>query len=343
VERGAGDRSRRGCAGDAIDRAVNRLPTTDLYFRDACAGGIAHWWRAGPIRALGQNTFRCGETLLLLRRDTPVLMRRALQWPGRLIYLIDDDIGGSLDSPGLPDDYRRRLATFDREYHQPLVERADHLVVASPVLQKLFGGDGVTAIDPFWSLPLADLGHFADVGAGSPVRLVHLGSGSHKGGLTLLEPALLRLLDGGRNVTFTFVGRRGEHPGLDAHRHVRRIAPRRWPAYRHWLRGQRFHIGLYPLTDTPFDRARSANKLIEHGIVGAVGVYPGDWPPARRMGTGAIIAPDAPGDWFETIAGAVDDLPQLGSTAGAALRRLPAINNVTMQRRIWSTLLDIAM
>lgn len=328
---------------------MNRLPTTDLYFRDACAGSIARWWRPGPIQALGANTFRCGDTLLLVRRDTPALMRRALQWPGRLIYLIDDDITGAAQSAGLPADYRRRLAAFDRDHHRPLVARADHLVVASMALQALFtgqapfAGHAVTAIDPFWSLPLADHSHFADPRARSPVRLVHLGSGSHGAGLKLLEPALLRLLDGGRDVTFTFIGSAGDHPALEAHPRVLRIAPRRWPRYRRWIAGQRFHLGLYPLADTPFDRARSANKLIEHGIVGAVGVYPEDWPPARRIGAGAIIAPGAPGDWFETMADAIGDLPRLETSAATASRRLQSINNVTMQRSIWSTLLDIAI
>jgi hypothetical protein len=31
----------------------------------------------------------------------------------------------------------------------------------------------------------------------------------------------------------------------------------------------RFHLALYPLADTAFNRARSANKLFEHALVGA--------------------------------------------------------------------------
>ena len=129
---------------------------------------------------------------------------------------------------------------------------------------------------------------------------------------------------------------------FDRHPRARRVEPRRWPRYRRWLARQRFHIGLYPLTDTPFDRARSANKLIEHGIAGAVGVYPGNWAAADRIGDGAIVAPAAPGDWADILDGALDDPKSLEEKAFAASQRLPAINNPIMQRRLWSRLLDIA-
>ncbi|MEN2786371.1 hypothetical protein ACFOKI_06135 [Sphingomonas qilianensis] len=320
---------------------MSRLPTTDLYFYNACAHRIQRWWRAGPIHALGANSFQCGDAFILIRRDTDELMARALRWPGRLIYLIDDDVAGAAASADLPDDYRRRLAAFDRDYHRPMVARADHLLVASAALRAVFAGHpAITEIDPFWSLPLADTVHFLAPGV---IELAHLGSGSHAGGLALLQPVLLRLLDSGRDLRFTFIAKAGVHPALDAHPRAQRIAPRSWPRYRHWLRRQRFHMGLYPLADTPFDRARSANKLIEHGIVGAVGVYPANWLPAQRIGDGAILAPDSPADWFDTLATRIDHPQLLVEPALVAGDQLPAINNLAMQRATWSTLLNIAM
>ncbi len=42
-----------------------------------------------------------------------------------------------------------------------------------------------------------------------------------------------------------------------------------WWLYRRALARMRFHLAIYPLGDTPFNRARSASKLYEHALVGA--------------------------------------------------------------------------
>jgi hypothetical protein len=83
--------------------------------------------RSGPIVQRGQNSYVCGNTLLMLRQDDERLMQDALKWPGKFAYLIDDDIAGAASSPALPDHYRRRLALFDETLHQPLLRRASRL------------------------------------------------------------------------------------------------------------------------------------------------------------------------------------------------------------------------
>lgn len=319
---------------------MKRLPTTDLYFADACGGWIGRWWRRGPVRAVGANSFVCGETLLLIRRDDAGVMQRALRWPGRLVYLIDDDVAGAAASPGMPDDYRARLAAFDRAFHRPLIERADALVVTSPTLRQVHADHpGVTMLDPFWTGQPAGTEHHH--GAGT-LRLAHLGSGSHAGALAALVPAITRLLAEHRAATFTYVARRGTHPLLEALPRTLRVEPRRWPGYRRWIARQRFHLGLYPLSDTAFDRARSINKLIEHVIAGAVGVYPANWPAAARLDGAAIVAPADPAAWFELLSQAVADPARLRCLAEAARSRWPVLNDPARQRAAWRTLLGLA-
>lgn len=323
-----------------------RLPTTDIYFAHACHDWIGRWWTRRPIRALGANCFVAGDIMALIRRDEDAVMRRALDWPGRLVYLIDDDIAGAADSPELPDDYRRRLGQFDRQFHQALLERADTLLVSSPALAALFAANPrITArireVFPYWPMDAADTRHFAGLERGEALRIVHLGSGSHAGAFVALAPAITQVLDGPDNVHFTYFGREAPGPLPAVHPRATRIAPMRWPTYRRWLARQRFHLALYPLDATRFDAARSANKIVEHGVAGAVGVYPESWPLAQMVAGGSLAAPSDPADWAAVLKDAIGRRGQLAGLAQRAAQALAAGPGRAAQRALWSDVLDL--
>jgi hypothetical protein len=325
---------------------TSRLPTTDIYFLHACQNWISRWWSRGPVKALGKNCFVVGETMILIRRDDEVLMRRALNWPGRLIYLIDDDIAGAAESPDLPQDYRSRLQQFDRDFHRKLLERADELLVSSPLLEALFGEDSrITAqirrVMPYWPIPFADTDHFEDLRHGGLLKIVHLGSGSHAGAFTALAPAVIDVIARHKNVHFTFFGREAPPAFPASHPRITRIAPMRWPAYRRWLASQRFHLALYPLDQSRFDSARSPNKIIEHAVVGAVGLYPENWITARLTGGGCLAAPVNPADWAGTVRSAVELGARLANLARQARRSLEPAHDPTLQRALWAELLGL--
>ena len=318
------------------------LPSTDLYFTHALGHHLSRWWRKAPITRLGANCFAVDAWLVLIRADRPEIMRMALAWPGPVAYLIDDDIAGATASPGLPADYRRRLARFDAAFHRPLLARAQALLVPSrPLASRLAANPAITApihhIEPCWHLPPADQSHFAALAHGAPLRIAHLGTASHTGALAALAPPLAELLARQPNVHFTYVAPTplAEFSGPNIH-HLR---PRRWSRYRRWLGQQRFHLALYPLAPEPFDRARSAAKLTEHAITGAVGLYPENWPPARRLGNGALFAPANPAEWAEALAHAIarrNHLAPLAAQAAAALLRQAPL---ARQQALWSNIL----
>jgi hypothetical protein len=316
------------------------LPTTDLYFLNSCRDWIGGWWRRGPVERLGANTFRSGDRLLLIRRDTPTLMEQAIAWSGKLIYLVDDDIDGAAQSEELPHSYRARLGEFAANHFDRLLRRADLVVCSSQVLADRLGRDPrsreIARLDPFWRLPLADQSHFDGA---SRIEIVHLGTASHGGALARAARPILSTLDRFPAARFTFIGVRGAHAELEAHPQARRYEPMRWMRYQRWLPRQRFHLALYPLAQTPFDRARSANKLIEHAIVGAVGVYPGDWAPAGTMGSGALLAPSDPAAWHDVLIDAIERRDEIAGTAALAAASVPAINDPVAQRRFWARVL----
>ncbi|WP_152524757.1 glycosyltransferase family protein [Novosphingobium lindaniclasticum] len=325
---------------------TSRLPTTDLYFLHACGDWINRWWSRGPVKALGKNCFAVGETMILIRRDDEELMCRALDWPGRLIYLIDDDIAGATESSDLPQDYRGRLEKFNSRFHRKLLERADELLVSSPRLEVLFGGDsGITArirrVMPYWPMPFADADHFEDLQHGRLLKIVHLGSGSHAGTFTALAPAVMDVIARHENVHFSYFGREAPPAFPADHPRIVRIAPMRWPAYRRWLARQRFHLALYPLDQGRFDSARSPNKIIEHAVIGAVGLYPENWVTASLTGGGSIAAPVDPADWAGVMRRAVEQGSELANLARQARRSLALANDQTAQRVLWAELLGL--
>jgi hypothetical protein len=326
---------------------TSRLPTTDIYFLHACHAWISRWWSPGPVKALGKNCFVAGQTMILIRRDDEALMRRALDWPGRLIYLIDDDIAGAIESPDLPGDYRRRLEEFDRQFHRKLLERSDELLVSSPPLEALFGDDPrITAriqkVMPYWPMPFADTGHFEKLRGDGTLKIVHLGSGSHAGALAAVAPAVIELLARNEKVHFTYFGRESPPAFPVSHPRIAQIAPKRWPAYRRWLASQRFHLALYPLDASRFDSARSPNKIIEHAVVGAVGLYPENWVTARLAGGGSLVAPADPTDWAGALDRAVDCGPELAGLAQQASQSLASSHDPGEQRALWARLLGLS-
>lgn len=328
-----------------------RLPTTHLYFLNAMAPQLARWWRRAPVAGVGDNCFVHGDAMVLIRRDKPRIMREALHWPGRLAYLIDDDIAAGLTSEYLPEAYRQGFARFEREFHRPLLARADLVVAPSRALADRLRDPAehqgrkvrteIRRIDPFWSAQFADQTHYAPLSRGAPLRIVHLGSGSHQAALDAVAPQVAALLDRHRHAHFTYFAGKPVHPALEAHPRARRVETKTWPEYRRWLGRHRFHLALYPLMPDRFDRARSINKLIEHALVGAVGIYPEDWIPATMVAGHALTAPSDPRGWADALEDAVARQGVLAEMAAGAAAQLGARDYAGSQRRLWHEFLGL--
>lgn len=323
------------------------LPTTDLYFLNSCRASVARWWRKGPIKRLGANSFRCGNRQLLIRRDKPDLMEEAIAGDHCLIYLIDDDLTGAASTPSLPSSYRARLTDFAQRFEARLLERASVIVTSSDALEAKFRSDQriaaeIVRLDPFWAMPFADQKHFSASPNGR-TDIAHLGTASHRGGLAQIAPYVIDILDRFPATHFTFIGAAGQHKRLEAHPRTHRVDVMSWPRYRRWLSRQRFHLALYPLEETTFDRARSANKLFEHAIVGAVGVYPRGWRPAAMAAGGAVLAPDNPDDWRQTLIDVMERRQSLAELAEIAVTSLQNRHNAEAQQLIWAKLLNLSL
>jgi hypothetical protein len=255
---------------------------------------------------------------------------------GPVHYLIDDDIAAGIADPSLPEGYRRRLEMAFREsVEERAFGRVAMVITPSVRLEERYRAMGkeVRRLDPAWPVPQeADLRHFH---GGGPVRVAFLGTRSHLADLELLRAALE---DPRREWEFHhFLGVHA--PGWLARRLlVSAHAPMGWAAYRRKLARLRFHVAVYPMKDTPFNLARSCNKLMEHAMVGAASVFSERVPFAGmvRNGHDALLSSD--GEWPELLHGLCADASRLSglAEAGHTLGLQTATKAAADQRALWA-------
>lgn len=324
---------------------MQRIPTTDLFFLNACGQSVRSWFRRGAFRQLGLSSFIARDAILMLRRDTEDLMHMVrTSWKGRLLYLIDDDVEAAIHDVSLPADYRQRLTDFHNSHHAKLIERADTLIVTSTALQAKFAAHrDVRMLHPVWHLPAADDHHFRSMIAGGAIHAAHLGSGSHAEGLEFLRPVLEQLLARHDRFEFSYVGKQDSLGSLDSNPRVHRLQPQSWPRYRRWIGRQRFHLGLYPLPPTPFNDARSRNKLLEYAAVGAVGAYSANWSSAKPLHGNVILAGQDSTEWVEALSAAIRDPARLRNMMLKARGALAEINDPATQRHFWGDLFGLPL
>lgn len=315
---------------------VPESPTSDLYFVNACGDYLA----AG-VERLAPTVFATGTAC--------VVMRHGLGAPApprgrRLIYLIDDEVEEGVGDASLPFLYRQKLRLLERPAGRRLAPQAEVAVISSPALAKSLATRAqVRQIHPYWSEPIADQRHFEPLLRGEGwIEIAYLGSIVHRADLDFLWPVLAAILHGTPRARLHLPERHQVPAFLSGHPRIRPIRGRSWGAYRAALAVRRFHLALYPLLDTPFNRARSVNKLIEHGVVGAAGVYSRGWGESWRVAAGAGLAvSNRREDWLEAIGHLVASAEALRDLAGGGATLARSLNRPEPQRQLWAELLGL--
>jgi hypothetical protein len=312
-------------------------PTADLYFMNACADFL----KDGVVR-LAPTVFGSSGANLVMRHD---LRANRLSRGRRLIYFVDDAVEEGMADASLPFLYRQKLRLVECASGRRFSARAVAVVVSSAALVQRYGAHAEThLIHPYWTEPIAGLEHFGPVTRSEgPVDIAYLGSAVHRADLDFLWPVIGAVLAAHPRVRFHLAERHRVPAGLAGHPRVLRIPGRGWGAYRAGLARRRFHLALYPLLDTAFNRGRSLNKLIEHGVAGAAPLYSRSWGESWRAsagGAGLTLANDRL-VWraaIEHLLARPEHMRDLAAGAGALARTL---NRAEPQRRLWSELMGV--
>jgi hypothetical protein len=140
------------------------------------------------------------------------------------------------------------------------------------------------------------------------VRMLYMGTATHGPDFALLRPALEQLASerpGSFELTLVGIGE-----GFDGADWLRRLSPPAdriaYPRFVRWLRDQGpFDIGLAPLADSAFNRAKSDIKLLDYLALGLLPVVQ-DSPSYRLDPATGQVAIHA-SDWTETLRRLIDD------------------------------------
>jgi len=225
-----------------------------------------------------------------------------------LYYDLDDDL------PRIPRDHadagelrpkakivRRMLAHADRVLvSTPALAgiRADAIVVGNALDQRLWG-----KVPP----PRAMGWH------SGPVRILCMGTATHDADFAMIEPALSRVVETfGDRVRIDMIGfsGRGRLPSWVKRLSLSPTASASYPAFvNSIIRQPAWDIGLVPLADTPFNRAKSALKTLDYAAL-ALAMLASDMPVYRGSladGVGGMLVPNTEDAWYGALAWLVRD------------------------------------
>jgi hypothetical protein len=320
-------------------RAMTTLnsPTADLYFANACAD----WLESGHVVRHAPTVFTSESTRLVIRHDAR--SGRASLRP-RTVYLLDDAIDLDGADAALSPYWRFKLNRVERAAADVYLPDAEAVVVSSDPLAAMIraraSSANVHVLTPYWSERMSNLSHHAR----PRCTIAYLGSQTHGPDIAPLAQSLAKFLDETPEAELVMAGGHEQIGLLANHRQVRALGPMPWAKYRKALSGLGVHIALYPLNDTPFNAARSLNKLIEHGVAGAAGIYARSWSGAtmaEEAGAG-IALPSDPAAWIAALGGMVADRKMTCTMAEAGVHLAQAVNDRDAQRTLWADLLQIS-
>lgn len=269
-------------------------PSTDFFVLPAVAAA------GRPVRRFGFDEIPAAAELrggvVLFVRYVPTAWVRLVEAVrpdlDRLIYFMDDDLLDYGATAGLPWRYRFKLARLAAWRRGWLRRQAAELWVSTPCLRDKYAGWNPKLILP---APPAPAPEFR--------RVFYHGSASHGAEIRWLRPVLEEVLRRDRRVVFEVSGGREVHRLYAGLPRVQVVHPMKWPAYQAFLSLPGRHIGLAPLLDLPFNRARSYTKFFDITRCGAVGVYAANSAGAAVVGheVEGLVVPMEQGAWVEAI------------------------------------------
>lgn len=322
-------------------------PSVDLYFSGALGDLIAAGpgpRAARPIRQIGPHLFVCGDTAVIVRyaqpREIEFIRQRRFT---RVYYVLDDLLLGIEGDQSLPAGYRHRLAAFASGRLPRILDLATTVVVPNAAVASGLRDRHIEILQPAGVSVCQDFSHF-DYPAWKPINLLLSGSRSHAADIEMIAPAVAKAAR--KNPRLRVTSFLGDHAPrvLRALPDARHRPQMPWLQFRRILQNVRFHIACAPYRDTPFNGARSFNKILDHGAFGAAGLYSNREPHSQYIDherTGFLLRDDEQ-DWTEGILSLADRLSHAADFARNGARLARKLGDRRRVRRFWTERLGIA-
>ncbi len=209
-----------------------------------------------------------------------------------LVYFMDDDLLDARVTSGMSWRYRFKLARLATWRSAWLHHQGAELWVSTPYLQQKYAAWHAQLVLP------------SPITAPSGVCSVfYHGSSSHAAEIRWLRPVIEEALRCEERLAFGIVGGQEVYHLYRGLPRVNVMHPMSWSAYQHLLSMPGRHIGLAPLMDTSFNRARSYTKFFDFTRCEAVGIYSpnGACAGVIKDGVNGMIAELRQDAWIEAI------------------------------------------
>ena len=291
-------------------------PTTDYYLRPRLRRHPdveVFWHRFDAVPPAAE----LADATIIFVRYIPALWRRLVEGCRsrlrRLIFLMDDDLLDRSATEGLPVLYRwkiLRLATWQRGWLERM--RAE-LWVSTPFLAEKYADMGARVVPP---LPLVEQ-------APPPCVFSHA-TASHHAELEWLRPVIEQVLERKPEIGFELTGDRRITRFYRDIPQVTVTPPTPWVTFRRFSEVPGRRIGLAPVLDTPFNRARSPTRFFDITRAGAVGLY-SETGPCRSLvahNVEGLLLPNQPAQWAAAVLNLIEDEPRRLSLLTAARARI---------------------
>lgn len=194
-------------------------------------------------------------------------------------FFMDDDLFRWSSFARMPLRYQWKLLHLSWRHQRWLRAMDAQLLVSTPYLQQRYAEWQPQLLAPQVPAALLPLLKRDETGqaAEEAITLFYHGSASHGADLKWLRPVIERVLAADARLVFEVIGNSSVNRLFRGLPRVHVLHPMKWCAYQALLRRSGRNtgcsIGLAPLLDSPFNRARAHTKFLDITLAGAVGIY----------------------------------------------------------------------
>ncbi|WP_020682483.1 glycosyltransferase [Marinobacterium rhizophilum] len=276
-----------------VEQAAN--PSTDFFILPKLENGDFRCERLllydGPPDDGGEI-----DRVIFVRYITPQWRRwveRNKASLGKVVLFMDDDLLDLKAHSGLPWRYRWKLLQLIWRHQRWLKAFGVELWVSTPWLLEKYQEWQPQLLypqSPHLSTPAV-------------TTLFYHGSASHYDEIEWLYPVVAEVLERAPELTFEIIGNQKVRKLFANVPRVHVLHSMNWPAYQALLQRPGRTVGLAPLLDSPFNRARSHTKFFDITQAGAVGIYaPGTiYERIVTHGDNGLLVPMDKAAWVEAI------------------------------------------
>ena len=274
-------------------------PSTDYYVLPAIKHTKLNVIQCG-FRDLPNQEALSGATIIFVRyvpQTWVKLIEASRNKIKKIIFFMDDDVLDVCATKTMPWHYRLKLFRLSSTKSWWLKKNSVQLWVSTPYLLKKYAEWNPTLILP------------SSISYVESCRVFYHGSLTHKAEIRWLRPIIEEVLKKDERISFEIVGEKDTFNLYKGLPRITTIHPMKWPAYQTFTSRCKGYIGLAPLLNIPFNKARSYNKFLDFTRCDSVGIYSenSECAAAIRDTNSGIIIPMNPELWIRNIIDLTND------------------------------------